>query len=581
MSSRLVSALGLFALVTSPLLAVSSDPAARDYRAERPDKGAESPALPGSPEQAGGPDGFGYVYQDSNEPGGPAYSFQDISGTGTSLGVGDDDEANVTLPFSFPFYGIGYTTVRVGNNGGILLASTGDVWAGNSCPLPDSGSTPLISVFYDDMDSETGNVYHQAFGACPVTSGGSGACWIVQWHQRPHYSNTGQATFQAVLYDTGNILFQYQDVVFGSASYDYGASASVGIEDEAQDSTYFLAYSCNQANALSDGLAILWGIPPTGDLALTKAGEVALGGPFAYTLEVTNLGPENQTGVTVADVLPAELVYVSDSCGGDLADGSWSVGALADGAAASCDLVVQLADPSVCVEVTNVATATGALFDPPGNSTAVSANSGANLVQDPGFEDGTPNGFWAETSTNFGTPLCDLANCNSVGSTMHSGDWWVWFGGTDLPEQGSVTQSITIPAGSATLTFWLEVPTCGSNGASDFMRVTVDGNQVFSVDATAAVCDVVGYVQHSIDLSAFADGGTHTLAFVSTTAGGTISNFFVDDVAVVGSATCPGEPLQPPVIIQEIPALRGVGLAALGLALAFAALLRVRRRRAA
>ncbi|MBZ0090398.1 MAG: DUF11 domain-containing protein, partial [Thermoanaerobaculia bacterium] len=565
---RNASAWALTALVACPLAALSSDPAARDYRPEAPGKGVDSPILPGSPEQAGGPDGFGYVYQDSNEPGGPAYSFQDISATGTPLGLGDDDEGNVTLPFSFPFYGVGYTTVRVGNNGGLLMASTGDVFAGNTCPMPDSGTAPLISVFFDDIDSETGNVYHQSFGSCPATAGGSGACWIVQWHQRPHYSNTGQGTFQAVLYQTGEILFQYQDTDFGNASYNFGAGASVGIEDEAQNASYVLSYSCNQANAIPNGLAILWGIPPTGDLALTKSGDVALGGPFAYTLEVTNNGPENQTGVTVTDVLPAELVYVSDSCGGDLADGSWSVGALANGASASCDLVVQLADPSVCVEVVNSASATGALFDPPAGSTAVNANGGYNLVQDPGFEDGTPNGFWAEASTNYGTPLCNTIDCNdTVGSSMHSGEWWVWFGGVTAFEQGSVSQSLTIPVGTTTLSFWLEVPTCGSNGASDFMRLTIDGNQLFSVDATAAVCNVVGYVQQSVDVSAYADGAAHTLAFESTTIGGTISNFFVDDVELVAPTTCPGEPIQPEVILQEIPTLRSAGLVALGLAL--------------
>ncbi len=48
---------------------------------------------------------------------------------------------------------------------------------------------------------------------------------------------------------------------FGDPPIDYGASATVGIEDEGQDPTYFLEYSCNTAD-LSDGLAILYTTGP-------------------------------------------------------------------------------------------------------------------------------------------------------------------------------------------------------------------------------------------------------------------------------------------------------------------------------
>ncbi|MCA9871967.1 MAG: hypothetical protein KC487_16495, partial [Anaerolineae bacterium] len=32
----------------------------------------------------------------------------------------------------------------------------------------------------------------------------------------------------------------------------------------------------------------------------------------------------------------------------------------------------------------------------------------ANVVADGGFEAGTPNPYWSEASTNFGTPICDV-----------------------------------------------------------------------------------------------------------------------------------------------------------------------------
>ena len=55
---------------------------------------------------------------------------------------------------------------------------------------------------------------------------------IVQWDNRPHYSNVGNATFQLQLFETGAVgaRFAYQDVVFGNASYDHGASATIGYQ---------------------------------------------------------------------------------------------------------------------------------------------------------------------------------------------------------------------------------------------------------------------------------------------------------------------------------------------------------------
>jgi hypothetical protein len=234
--------------------------------AEDPGKGDDSASNTGAlgVRATGGPDGFGYTYIDSTEPGGPTYSFVDISGTGTALGLSDDGEANIAVGFSFPFYGASYSDVRVGNNGGILITTASDnLWAGNSCPLPTVDSPErFVLPFWDDLDTEQGDVYYETFAACPNTAGGTGQCLVVQWEDRPHFSGTSNpdpVTFQAILYDTGLMLFQYEDVSFSNALYDNGASASVGIQGNSSD--YFLEYSCNAAN-LSDGLAILFSITP-------------------------------------------------------------------------------------------------------------------------------------------------------------------------------------------------------------------------------------------------------------------------------------------------------------------------------
>ena len=91
------------------------------------------------PDGVGGPDPFGYTYIDSVEPGGPTYSWWDISGTGTDMGLSDDSYYwSITLPFTFDFYGTGYTEVAVGSNGVIYFM---DVYLGltNVCLPGDPG----------------------------------------------------------------------------------------------------------------------------------------------------------------------------------------------------------------------------------------------------------------------------------------------------------------------------------------------------------------------------------------------------------------------------------------------------------
>jgi uncharacterized repeat protein (TIGR01451 family) len=199
----------------------------------------------------GGPDPYGYTYADSNEAGGARYEWLDVT-DGTPLGLLDDGEANVTLPFPFNFYGTVSTDIRVGNNGGLLFGvTTGDLAITND-NLGSTSTNNLIVPFWDDIDADTGDVYYKTVGNAPYRQ------FIVEWYNRPHYSNVGNATFELILYETtNNIKYQYQDVVFGDSLYDYGASATVGIR---QTTPNYLQYSYNQP-VIQDALAICFQYP--------------------------------------------------------------------------------------------------------------------------------------------------------------------------------------------------------------------------------------------------------------------------------------------------------------------------------
>lgn len=157
----------------------------------------------------------------------------------------------------------------------------------------------------------------------------------------------------------------------------------------------------------------------------------------------------------------------------------------------------------------------------------------AEVVQDGGFEAGDPNPYWTSFSQSFGTVLCDTSCSNSPDNAPRTGSWWVWFGGIDAAEEGYVSQSVTIPANSATLSFWLRVPFT-SGLAADYFAVSIDGNELFRVTADASAAYQAAYQQVTLDVSAYADGGTHTLRFDSAVVGGgpETSNFMLDDVSL-------------------------------------------------
>ena len=159
------------------------------------------------------------------------------------------------------------------------------------------------------------------------------------------------------------------------------------------------------------------------------------------------------------------------------------------------------------------------------------APEGTNLVMDGGFEQGSPNPVWNEFSTNFGTPLCTTALCGFGGGTgPHSGGWWVWFGGLDVPEIGSVTQDVIIPAGSSELSFWLEIPS-GSGTGRDILQVSIDSSLLFEV-TDAATGLYPAYTKIALDVSSFGNCAAKNLSFYSETSGVGLSNFFVDDVVL-------------------------------------------------
>jgi hypothetical protein len=157
----------------------------------------------------------------------------EISGTGTPLGLSDDGEATVSMPFTTPLFTV--QTVRVGNNGGIAFTGSEELPYDNAGIPSNSvfGGAQSLLPLWDDIDSETGDVYFATIGTAPNRT------FIVEWYNRPHYSGDSiidgdETTFQVQVFETpiAGIYAQYlyADVDFEDAEYDNGASATVGYQ---------------------------------------------------------------------------------------------------------------------------------------------------------------------------------------------------------------------------------------------------------------------------------------------------------------------------------------------------------------
>lgn len=179
------------------------------------------PGGAGTMDDLGGPDCFGYTWIDSDEPGGPAYDWVDISGIGTPIIFVHNDSTTAEIPigFTFPFYNQEFSEFILSANGWISFTSHSGAWS--NLELPDPEAPPnLISGFWDDLD--------------PLQTGAEVLAWdngtdslVVSFLSVPHWGFTtvGTYTFQMILTADGDISCQYQ-----SLSGDY-ESCTVGIQN--------------------------------------------------------------------------------------------------------------------------------------------------------------------------------------------------------------------------------------------------------------------------------------------------------------------------------------------------------------
>jgi hypothetical protein len=174
-------------------------------------------------------------------------------------------------------------------------------------------------------------------------------------------------------------------------------------------------------------------------------------------------------------------------------------------------------------------------------STSIDNSVAFDPILDGGFELSSTGQkkHWNSTSTAFGTSLCTLGKCGDGGGTAgpRNGVSWVWFDGVSgtSEQKSTVSQAVFFPSsGETILRYYLKIGFVSEPFKSS-LEVKIDGVVVQTITEPSVA--ETSYIKRTVDVSAFADGASHTITFeYFRPAGGVLSNFSMDDVALVTPA---------------------------------------------
>ena len=166
---------------------------------------------------------IGYEWADSDAVDGPTYSWEDIASSGTSLTLADDASETLDIGFDFPFLsGQVVDEVHVGSNGLLGVGSDSGVSNASNEEIPASAMpNNIICPFWDNLDPTAGGTVHYENLGTELDRR-----FILQYTAVKLEASTDLLTFQVILYESGNILFQYKEM----PGLGDGSSATIGVE---------------------------------------------------------------------------------------------------------------------------------------------------------------------------------------------------------------------------------------------------------------------------------------------------------------------------------------------------------------
>jgi PKD repeat protein len=211
----------------------------------QPVKGEHNPHpgwIPRDLRHSGGPDSYGYVFIDSNEPDGPQFNYINFDGE-TITNMGDDDyRGPIQLPFDFTFYGETYSQVYINSNGSVSFGIGNTEY--NNSTIPDQGvPNNLIAFFWDDLNPASGGI---------IEYGQVENSWVCSFVNVREYGGSGTISAQVILMEDSEIFFQYLDFNNG---IDINGE-TIGIENSDGTTGLMVSLDYNPTSYPEEGLAI-------------------------------------------------------------------------------------------------------------------------------------------------------------------------------------------------------------------------------------------------------------------------------------------------------------------------------------
>jgi uncharacterized repeat protein (TIGR01451 family)/fimbrial isopeptide formation D2 family protein len=188
-----------------------------------------------------------------------------------------------------------------------------------------------------------------------------------------------------------------------NASATMQITATVTASGHIDNTVTFTSMLQTDSNGANNSATVSINIPLAVDIAVTKTvdnNRPNVGSNATFTITATNNGPDNATGVTLSDVLPAGLnpVSATPAPGTTYAGGTWTIGNLSNGASKTLTLVATV---TAAGSITNTASLSHSdQFDTNAgnNSASASVDQRINLVVSKSASPLTPN---VGTNTTF------------------------------------------------------------------------------------------------------------------------------------------------------------------------------------
>ncbi|GIF20291.1 hypothetical protein BJ973_001803 [Actinoplanes tereljensis] len=167
--------------------------------------------------------------------------------------TGDDSSIAVTLPFSFPLYGVAHTQAWVGSNGLIAFDNASTSFSNTTLPLNTEPNNALYP-FWDDL-------YIDA--AAGVYTAATADTFVVEWRNVMFFGDSAQrVSVSAILHTDGTVTYRYRGLIGERAT---GTSATIGLENAGGTDGFAYAYL---TNAVADGSGVTMH-PPANRIAAT------------------------------------------------------------------------------------------------------------------------------------------------------------------------------------------------------------------------------------------------------------------------------------------------------------------------